>query len=149
MFKKLLLCGCSDTWKDVGLLILRVVLGAIFFYHGYAKLGMGSEMVSGFFASVGIPLAGFFAPFVTWVEMITGIALILGVFTHWAAKIDVIIAIVAFLTVHMNRGFDVSKGGYEFIVLIFASSVMIMSLGAGKYSIDSMIHKKDTSVPMQ
>jgi putative oxidoreductase len=126
-----------------------VVLGAIFFYHGYAKLGMGSEMVSGFFASIGIPAASFFAPLVTWAEMLTGIALILGLFTHWAAKIDVIIAIVAFVTVHMNRGFDVSKGGYEFIVLIFASSVMIMVMGAGRYSIDAMIHKKDSVAPMQ
>ena len=139
----MLCCKCSDAWGDIGTLVLRLALGLIFVMHGYQKVfEMGHEAVAGFMGSLGLPLASLMAYLVSYGELITGILLIVGLFTHWAAKIDIVIAIVAFLTVHMSKGFFLSGGGYEYIMLIFASSVAVMISGAGKYSLDAVwLHK--------
>lgn len=134
-------CGCSENWTDAGKLFLRVVLGAIFFYHGHAKFGMDTQQVSMFFGSVGIPAASFFAVFVPWAEMIGGVAIILGIFTHWVSKVLVAIAAVALLTVHITKGFNVATGGYEFILLILAASFSVMTMGPGKFSVDARMRK--------
>ncbi len=138
-------CTCADSWADEAKLILRVVLGVIFLYHGYAKFGMGTEAIAGFFGAVGIPMAGFFAPLVIWVEMIGGVALILGVLTHWVSKLFVIISLVALFMVHIKNGFSIAQNGYEFILLILAASVTTMIMGAGKYSVDAMIGKSENT----
>lgn len=147
MLNKLVNCACAETWKDVALFILRVALGAIFFYHGYVKFGMGADQVAGFLGQVGIPMASFFSPVLIWAEMIGGIALILGACTHWVSKVMIIISIVAFAMVHMKNGFNIGNGGYEFIMLIFAASFVTMVFGAGKFSVDNYLMKRSSSTP--
>ncbi|MEK7567944.1 MAG: DoxX family protein [Patescibacteria group bacterium] len=144
MFNKLNACKCSNSWQDAGKLLLRLALGSIFVYHGYAKFVMGNVAVAGFFTSIGIPAAEFFAPLVIWVEMIAGGALILGLCTHWASKLLSVVAVVALFTAHISKGFSVAAGGYEFILLILASSLAILTMGAGKYSIDEYWCKNKT-----
>ena len=69
-----------------GLTILRVVIGLVFFVHGFQKLFvMGFGGVAGFLAPLGVPAAGLFAVIVTLVEFLGGLALILGLFTRVAA----------------------------------------------------------------
>jgi putative oxidoreductase len=131
------------AWADVGPLVLRVVLGVVFAWHGYDKVFVkGTPAIAGFLGSLGIPLPDVMVYFLAYGELIGGILLILGLLTFWVSIVDIIIAAVAFLTVHMANGFSVSGGGYEFIILIFAASVSLLASGAGRYSIDAMISKK-------
>jgi len=139
---RLINCKCSESWQDAAKLILRIVLGAIFIYHGTEKMNVGIEGVAQIFSSVGIPLANFFAPFVTGLEIIGGLALILGLFTHWVSKLFIILSLVAIFTVHITKGFDVTRGGYEFILLILASNIILMTMGAGRYSLDSILKRR-------
>lgn len=76
---------------DLGILILRIGLGATFALHGYSKFSGGIENVEAFFAGVGIPQALFFSWVVTLVELIGGIALILGVWSRFCAILLAII----------------------------------------------------------
>jgi len=124
-------------YGELGILFLRVATGLVFFMHGYQKLGMGVEGVTGFLASLGFPFAGLFAVILIAVELLAGAALILGVLTRVAAELAGIVAVVALLTVHVTKGFFVSEGGFEFILLILAACVSLIITGAGKYSIDS------------
>jgi putative oxidoreductase len=135
-----------SAWSDLGPLVLRVVLGLIFAWHGYDKVFVkGTPAIAGFLGSLGIPLPDVMVYFLAYGELIGGILLILGLLTFWVSLVDIVIATVAFLTVHMTKGFVVSDGGYEFIILIFAASVSLLVSGAGRYSIDALISKK--SVP--
>lgn len=138
-----LCCKCADTWGDIGALVLRVALGLVFFMHGYQKIfTMGIDGVTGFLGGLGFPMPMVFAYILAYGELIAGAMLIAGLLTHWAAKYAVVVSIVAFFTVHMSKGFFMSNGGYEFIMLIGAASVAVMIAGAGKYSVDTMwLHK--------
>lgn len=145
--KNFLCCACADKWRDEGYLILRVVTGLAFFYHGYAKVFvMGMDAVTGFFTNVGIPFAGLFAYLVSYGELLGGLALMLGFLTHWVAKINVLIMLGAIGFVHWGaeggwfNGYG-ADGGYEYQLLLLASSIFFMVSGSGKYSLDARCDK--------
>ncbi len=127
-------CTTASKWHDEIYVALRVMVGLIFFYHGYTKVfTMGTDAVAGFFASAGIPLANILAPLVSYGELLGGAALILGLFTHWMAKFNIIIMIGAIYFVHLEKGY----ADYEFQLLILIASALIAATGAGKYSLDA------------
>lgn len=61
---------------EIGVLILRVSLGFIFFAHGLMKFQGGVGNTAGFFDSIGVP--GFLAYPIAIIEAAGGILLILG-----------------------------------------------------------------------
>lgn len=132
---------CSDTWRDVAPLFLRVATGAVFAMHGLQKLQTGVPGVAGFLGSLGFPAPELFAMLLIAAELGGGILLILGAFTHWVAKILAFVALVALLTVHIGKGFFLATGGYEFILLLLAASVSLMVTGAGKWSVDHLMRR--------
>ncbi|MBU1292915.1 DoxX family protein [Patescibacteria group bacterium] len=127
--------------QDFAPLVLRVVVGVIFALHGYQKLEMGVPGVTGFLAGLGFPMPAVFAVLLIAAELVGGILLILGLFTYWNTRILGIVAVVALLTVHISKGFFVSAGGYEFILLILAATISLMITGPGKWSLDKMMQK--------
>lgn len=116
-------------------LILRVVTGLIFAMHGWQKLQGGVEATAGFLGTLGFPAASLFAVVLIAVELLGGIALVLGAYTHLAAKLTAIVAIVGLITVHLGKGFFVSQGGYEYILLLLAASLSLMITGPGKWAL--------------
>lgn len=138
----LLFKTCSAKYADFGPLVLRVALGAIFVYHGYDKVFVkGTPAITGFMTSLGLPLPTLMAYLLSYGELVGGILLILGLLTYWVSIVDMIIAAVAFVTVHMANGFSAGQGGYEFIMLIFAAAFALFVSGAGKYSLDHTLRK--------
>ncbi len=138
---KLLSCKCAEKWSDVAPLVLRLAVGAVFIVHGYSKV-VDVAAFEGMLASISVPLPAFFAWVVTLVELLGGAALILGLLTHWAAKLIAIDMLVAILLIHWKNGFMVSGGGAEFALVLFAAAVALTITGAGKWSVDQMWHKK-------
>ena len=137
-------CRCSDKWHDVAPLVLRVATGLVFFVHGYMKLTtQGVPGVSGFLGTLGFPIPDVFAVILIATELVGGAALIAGLFTHWAAKLTAVVAILALVLVHMNNGFLVQGNGYEFILLLFAATISLMVTGAGRYSLDHYLFNRN------
>lgn len=125
---------------DWALTIIRITVGLIFFMHGWQKLFMmGIPGVSGFFGSLGVPAAGFMAGFITFLELLGGLALILGVATRIVAALLAINMLVALLLVHLANGFFASNGGYEFVLILMAASVAFVFSGAGSMSVDARL----------
>lgn len=129
-------CSCGSSLGSVAPLVLRVATGLVFFMHGLQKLQGGVAGVSGMLGSLGFPAPDIFAVILIAAEVVGGAALIVGLYTHWAAKILAFVALVALLTVHVTKGFFVSGGGYEFVLLLFAASISLAITGAGKWSLD-------------
>ncbi len=119
----------SSNLRNLGMFLLRVVLGVVFILHGFDKL-QNLEGVVGFFSSLG--LAPFFAYFVAYTEFLGGIALLLGVFSRYAAYALSIVMVVAIFLVKIKMGF---LGGYELDLVLLVSLLAVAWSGSGKYSL--------------
>lgn len=121
--------------------LVRIVAGVIFMAHGYQKFFiMGIDGTTGFFTQVGVPLPGITAIISATLELVGGLALLLGVFARFIAiplAFDILGAIVF---VHIRNGFFVPKG-IEFVTLLLASAVAIAIAGPGALSIDAAMSR--------
>ena len=127
-----------------GLLILRLVIGLTLAAHGAQKLfgwfggpGMSkwTESVKRLRIRPAQPLA--------WVAALSefggGLLLALGLLSPLGSLAIVGAMIVAIATVHLSKGFWVSKGGYEFNLAIIGGAVALALTGPGTYSLDAAL----------
>lgn len=122
---------------SLGLLVLRVVVGAIFAAHGAQKIfEFTLPGTIGSFAGMGVPLPEIAGPVVAFVELIGGILLILGLLTRPVAILLAIDMIVALVAVHLPAGLWVGDGGYEFVAVLGAAALALALTGAGQFSLD-------------
>lgn len=120
--------------------MLRVVVGIVFAAHGWQKLSMmGFDGVAGFFGSLGVPLPMLAAVVVTLLELVGGIALILGIGTRVVAALLAVDMLAALLLVHLPNGIFVSNNGYELVLLLLAAGVYFALVGPGPFSLDNRL----------
>lgn len=128
------------------LTVLRLVLGIIFVYHGYMKLFApgGFTGAVGFMAALKIPLPLYAALLISALEFAGGILLIIGLLTKWTSVLLLIEMLVAFFKVHLKNGFVISQQayGYEFVLLILASLIVIIASGPGSFSLGKLFKNK-------
>lgn len=125
---------------SLGLLVLRVVVGAVFAAHGAQKIfEFTLPGTIGSFAGMGIPLPEIAAPVVAFVELIGGIMLILGFFTRPAGILLAIDMAVALVAVHLPAGLWVGDGGYEFVAVLGVAALALAFTGAGRFSLDGAV----------
>lgn len=126
--------------RSIALLVARVLLGIIFIFHGWQKLHTnGIAGTKAFFESVNVPAPGFSAYFATWVELIGGIMLILGLALPIVAILLVIDMIGAIATVHWDLGFWNTDGGYEFPLALIAGLLAVGFANAGVFAVDNYL----------
>jgi putative oxidoreductase len=126
---------------DTATLILRVVLGIVMLAHG-VKHARGKAKTSRWFGSIGFkkPALQWFASSVT--EIGVGVMLIVGLGTTFAVAGTVGVMTVAFWSVHRMAGFWVTARpdeGYEFVLVLGTSAVVLAMLGPGAISVDNAI----------
>lgn len=117
-------------------LVLRVALGVLFLAHSSLKLFVFTPAgTAKFFGSLGLPAE--LAYVVIAVEVLSGIALILGVWTRYAALAGIPILLGAIFTVHGASGFFFSnpKGGWEFPAFWAIALLAQALLGDGAYAL--------------
>lgn len=118
------------------MLPLRAVVGIVFAVHGAQKLfGFGLAGTAGFLGSLGVPLPAVAAAVVIAVELLGGIALLIGAGTRIVAVVLARDVLVAMLTVHVRGGFFVPDG-IEFVLTLFGACLALAVLGADPWSVD-------------
>ena len=137
------------TDNDVPTAVLRLVLGAIFFAHGAQKMlgwfgGYGFTGAMGFFTGV-LHIPAIFAFLAIAAEFFGGLGLIFGFLTRIAAFGILSNMVVAIAMVHSQFGFFMNwtgaqKGeGYEYHLLVLATTVLLIIRGAGAASVDRLL----------
>jgi putative oxidoreductase len=124
-----------DSFRPLGLLVLRIALGIIFLSHGYPKLAhlRGGAQMQGFFVEHGLP--GYFAYLAGVIETFGGGLLLLGLFTRAAALLLAIEMCVAIWKVHSGHGY-MAVHDYEFPLALASACFALATVGAGLISLD-------------
>ena len=122
-----------NSLQPLGLLVLRVSLGLIFFSHGYPKLAHSGAGMQAFFVQHGLP--GYFVYISGVLEVFGALLLVFGLFTRAAALLLAIEMGVAIWKVH-STGSYLAVHYYEFPLAVLAGSFALATVGAGAFSVD-------------
>jgi putative oxidoreductase len=129
---------------DIGLLILRLVVGLSFMAHGAQKLfgwfgGYGPKGTGGWMESVGIKPGVAIAVLSGLMELVGGLLLAAGFLTVLGAALITLTMLGAIVKVHGRNGYWSTANGYEYNLLLIAVAVALALTGAGAYSLDAAI----------
>jgi putative oxidoreductase len=128
---------------DVALLVARVLLGVVMVAHGYQKLvvnGIGRTTAG--FESMSIPAAIVSASFVTVVELVGGVLLILGLMTRTVAGCMGFVMAGAAAFVHARHGVFVADGGWELVGSIAGALLALAVAGPGRLSVAHVARRR-------
>ena len=125
----------------LGLLILRLVVGLTLAGHGAQKVfgwfgGSGITGWANVVRMLRIRPAKPWAWMAALAELVGGLLVALGLLSPVGSLAIVGSMLVAIALVHWPKGFWVTKGGYEFNLLIVAAVMALALTGPGQYSLD-------------
>jgi putative oxidoreductase len=129
---------------NIGLLIIRVVIGVIFMGHGAQKLfgwfgGYGIKGTGGWFESIGIKPGAAMALLAGLTELIGGILFTLGLLTPLAGIMIAGTMVMAIAKVHAPNGLWSTENGYEYNLTVIAAVIGVALIGPGKYALDAFL----------
>jgi putative oxidoreductase len=119
-----------DRLQPLGLLALRVVLGAILIGYGYGKVFGGLHKMASVAASLGLP--GWLGYVSAFTEFVGGMLLVVGLFTR-LASIAICINMLVAVKSQWHSGF---LHGYDYPLACAAMAFAIIFLGPGPMSLD-------------
>jgi putative oxidoreductase len=127
---------------DLGLLVLRLVVGLLFVGHGAQKLfgvfgGGGLEGTAGMFDNIGLRPGWLHARAAGTAEFLGGALIALGLFTPFAAAALIGVMTAAVITVHAPNGIWNTNQGYEYNAVMAAVVFALAGIGAGSWSLDN------------
>jgi putative oxidoreductase len=118
----------------LGLLVLRLALGAVMIAHGYQKIFGGMPQFMQMLQHMGIP--AWMAYLTVAAEFGGGILLVAGFLTRLAALAIFIDMVVAIIKVHLHNGLFSKNGGFEFPMVCGAIAFSLIWSGAGPIAMD-------------
>ena len=131
----------NPIFIDIALLAVRLFVGFAMLSHGFPKLQMlleGGDIKFFDFLGLGPKIS---LGLTVFAEFVCSIFLILGLFTRIAVGFLTFTMFVAGFVVHGSDSFDKR----ELSLLYLAVYVLILVLGAGRFSVDGMIEKRRRS----
>lgn len=124
---------------NLGLLLIRLVIGISFMGHGSQKLfgwfgGYGPKGTGGWMESVGIKPGVLMAVFAGLAELVGGFLFAAGLLTPVGAAL-IVITMLGAMKVHLANGFWADKGGIEYPFVLAVAAIAIALIGPGAYVI--------------
>ncbi len=125
-------------------LLLRLAVGLTFFFSGLGRVTGGLSGTVKFFGSVGIPAPELMAVFITYLELLGGAALVIGLLTRLFGLLlmgDMAVAILVVLLPKALKAANMAAGWATFRteLLLFMGCAALVVAGAGALSVDAAL----------
>ena len=124
-----------EKLKHLALLWLRLVLGVIFFFHGYQKLFAAPAAALQAFPQLGFP--SYFVYLSGTLELFGAILLVMGLFTRITALLLGTEMIVVLAKVAVPQGSVYAVRNYELPLALCGAAFALATMGAGLISMDA------------
>ena len=134
---------------------LRLIVGYGFMEHGFAKLARGFDAFPAILQALGVPAPHLMGWLTILVEIIGGLAVLLGALVPLASIPMAAVLLVAIITVHLPYGFSSIKlealtaagaqfgpPGFEPDLLYLACLAALVLGGSGPLAIDGLLAKR-------
>jgi putative oxidoreductase len=136
---------------DEAMLVLRIVVGTVMFFHGSEKLfgWWGGEGLSGaadFFARQGYRPPALMAVVAGVAETAAGALLAAGLATPLACLL-LVSTLVNVMALHARNGLSRRANGYEYELVLLAGVVAVLLGGTGHWSLDALLGLPHLSLP--
>lgn len=128
--------------QPLALLILRIALGIVFWFHGYPKLAHSGGALQAAFVEHGLP--EYFVYVAGILETFGGGLILVGLFTRYAGLLLAVEMCVAIWKFHSRSYFAVHE--YEFLMTLVAACFVVATVGAGLVSLDAVLFGDKTQV---
>jgi putative oxidoreductase len=139
-----ILCNIAEKLRSPLLLFVRLYWGWQFTQTGLGKLRNQAKVID-FFTSLNIPFPALNAHFVSTLEFVGGILLVLGLFSRPIALLLTGSMFVAFWTAEHDALFSIFSDPEKFYkadaYTFFAAALLILAFGPGMFSLDALIAK--------
>jgi putative oxidoreductase len=134
------------THFEIGLLLIRLMLAVVFFFHGSMKLfgwfgGGGLAGGAAFNARLGLPFPLEGALLAGLAEFFGALALAAGIGVRWAVIPLIFIMLVASSTAHRGA-FWVVKDGMEYTVTLAVFLVALGIMGPGRFTAARLMRRR-------
>jgi putative oxidoreductase len=132
-----------------GATILRVLLGVVYIahaYHTYFEV-TPEAMAAMLNKDLGLPAADALVFYLLAAQLLGGVMLVLGLWTRWAALVNVPVMLVVVLLIQLSEGFflravitETSRGkahvvGYEYAMVVLVATIAQFFLGGGTWAL--------------
>jgi putative oxidoreductase len=140
---------CQQTSAPGATILIRLVVGLVFFTEGIQKFLYPDTLGVGRFIKIGIPSPEIMAPFVGVVEIVCGALIVIGLLTRLASIPLIIDITVAILTTKIpmfaSKGFwsTIHESRVDFSMLL--GLIFLLIVGAGFCSVDAKLAGKGTA----
>ncbi|MNJ46361.1 putative oxidoreductase MhqP [compost metagenome] len=129
---------------DLGLLLIRLVVGILFIGHGAQKLfgmfgGYGPKGTGGWMESIGIKPGVLMAVLAGLMEFVGGLLFTFGFLMPLAAALIALAMLGAIVKVHFKNGLWVTANGYEYPLVLLVVAIALALTGAGDFSLDALL----------
>jgi putative oxidoreductase len=139
---------------------VRAIVGYGFIAHGYAKVAHGPSHFIGILHAIGVPAPELMGWMTILVEIVGGLAVLVGALVPLASAPMAVVLIVAALTVHLPYGFSSIKlqgvttagaqfgpPGYEVDLLYLAGLATLVLGGSGPLALDGLLARRRVRRP--
>ena len=142
----------NSAVHDIGLFLIRAILGVVLMFHGSQKLfgwfeGRGmAGFVEGIEKMEVIPMPQVSAYLSAGTEFFGGLLLLVGFLTRLVAIPAAFNMYVAAIVVH-GSAFSLADGGMEYALTLAVVATALIFTGAGRFSVDGLLWRETSPPP--
>lgn len=122
---------------NLGLFVLRVIVGVTLALHGIAKFRGGIRGVGNWFTSEGLRPGLLHAYLAALTEIGAGFGLALGLLTPLSAMAFIGVMTTAGWVGHRKNGFFIIREGWEYVFVLAVAAAAVAATGPGEWSLDN------------